>query len=647
MATAQQRAQWLGTSVLVAASLLLGGLLVRTALLQKGVKTEQEEALERQHNAIVPVMGNRGEIRSSDGTTMAASVRMYNLFADPAYILDPEGKLNALDGPEVEKAKRILVERLSPLVNKPVDELQFYLETNVRYESGRPRRFLWLAREVDESFYNNFAALKKKLKEEAKDLRVQASKIKDEKERETKQAEARVLHHAFDGVGFVKSIRRTYPLGSLGGTIIGFANNYEGVDGMEHQLDALLKGRPGKMLVIKDASRRNLMIQEEGYEQPDHGRTVWLTINTVIQSLAEEELGKAIKEYNAQGGCAIVMDTQTGRILAMTNWPPFDPNKYKEQPEDTRRNRSITDPYEPGSIFKPFVMAWALEKKVIKPTDVINCHGGHWTDPTGRAVTDVHGYGLLPVDMVLVKSSNIGMAQIGWKCGIPTLHEGVTKFGFGTRTGVELPGDQKGLVTPLPRWNNFTLTSVSFGYEVAATPLQLVRAFSTFGNGGYLVTPRIMSAVEEEPGKAVPWTELAGAPIDKQVISTKTAEQMRIIMAGVYAKGGTAQKAASKIYNLYGKTGTAHIAGRSRGEDARGYGATEYNSSFLAGGPMSAPRLSAIVTIHKPDRSLGHFGGVVAAPAATNLVERSLQYLQVQPDKAPEPAKPVRGPRVN
>jgi cell division protein FtsI (penicillin-binding protein 3) len=336
------------------------------------------------------------------------------------------------------------------------------------------------------------------------------------------------------------------------------------------------------------------------------------------------------------------MDPHTGRILAIANYPFLDPSQFATAPSDIRRNKAVTDPYEPGSIFKPFVLGWAIEKKIVKPTDVFDCRAGYYVDPTGRVVKDTHAVGVATVADILVQSSNIGMTQIGWKMGIPTLHEAVTKFGFGSRTGVELPGDQKGLVQPLNKWTKGTLTSASFGYAVAATPLQLVRAFCTFANGGYLVTPRILDSVEESPGKTVRWSELAGPAPEQQIISEQTCEQMRNIMEGVYGEHGTARTAASKIYRLYGKTGTAHVAGKGRGDGQAGYGAHEYNASFLTGGPMTAPKVVAIVTIHKPDPSLGHFGGTVAAPAATAIVERTLLYEQVPGDKPPAPEKPAR-----
>lgn len=637
---ALKRTQWLASAVLGATALLLGGLFGRVLWIQKHVTPEMREKLSRQYTAVIPLVAERQPILFADGTPAALSVRMYNLFADPGFILDPERKLNPLEGEDVEKARKVLAEALAPLVEKSAAELEFEIEQNATYANGKPRRFLWLKREVDEAFYNRFLELRARLKEESRDVARSESHNKDADARAEASRRAKILYHALDGVGFVKSMKRVYPMGTLGGSIIGYANNYEGVDGMEHQLNDLLKGIPGQMYVTKDARRQTLLVQDQRFTPADDGRSVWLTINSVLQGIAEEQLKQAVDDHGAKRGTAVVMDPHSGRILALANYPFFDPAQFSSAEPDTRRNRAVTDPYEPGSIFKPFVMAWGIEKGIIKPSDVFNCHGGSFRDPTGRVVKDVHGYGVLSVSDILVKSSNVGMTQIAWKMGIPAMHEGVTKFGFGKRTGVELPGDQAGIVKSLKQWNKGTLTSVSFGYEVAATPLQLVRAYSTFANGGYLVTPRAINAVEDTPGHAVPWTDVGRLPVQQQIISTRTAETMRDIMSEVLGPRGTARSAASKVYTMYGKTGTAHVAAGAHGTEGRGYGENDYDASFLVGGPSKSTRLVAIVTLHRPDRRTGHFGGTVAAPAAVAIMERSLMYLQVPGDIPAAPVKP-------
>ena len=629
-----KRTQWLATAMLIATAGALVGLLGRVVWLEKHVTDDYRDRLARQNTAEIPIMPDRGAILYADGTPAALSVRMYNLFADPGYIVDPAGKLNALKDEDLSKAKDMLVEALSPLVNKPADQLLFEIEKGATFADGRPRRFMWLAKEVDEDFYNRFQALKEKMHEESREAEKVSNKSRDPLVRAEEGTKASILFHTLDGVGFVKSMKRVYPLGELGGNVIGFANNYEGVDGLEHQLDFMLRGIPGSMYVTKDASRHTLLIQDQRYNAPDDGRDVWLTMNTVMQGIAQEELKRAVDEKGAEGGTAAVMDPYTGRILAMANYPFLDPSDLKGSPEESHRNKAVTDPFEPGSIFKPFIMSWALEKHVVKPTDVFFGYNGVFHDRTGRTVRDDAGYGALTVHDVLVKSSNIGMTQIGWKMGSPMVHEAVVTFGFGSRTGVELPGDQKGIVPPLPKWGAGQLTSTSFGYGVAATPLQLLRGFATFANGGYLVTPRVINALEETSGKTIPWTDVTGAPLQHQIISAQTCATMRGIMVDVLGPEGTARGAKSKLYQMYGKTGTAHIAAGSGGEHGHGYAASDYNSSFLCGAPVDHPRLVLIVTLHKPRH--GYFGGTVSAPAAVAMMERCLMYLQVPADAVPD-----------
>jgi len=647
-----RRTQILASSVLVLTAALLVGLMGRVAWIQKHVTPDLVSRLEHQYTAVLPLSADKGNILFWDGTPAAMSVRVYNLFADPAYIMDPEKKLNPLKDEELEQARQQLAEALAPLVNKPAKELQFDLEKNVYYkqetapgvweDTDKPRRFLWLAREVDENFYNKFMALKEKLREESREVLKTEGKSKDLAARTAAQSKAAVLYHTLDGVGFVRSMRRVYPMGQLAGSVIGVANQYDGIDGMEYQLDPLLKGIPGQMLVTKDASRKTLMIQDQHFTAADNGRSVWLTLDTVIQGIAEEQLKQAVIEHGAASGTVVVMEPHTGRILAIANYPFFDPSKLGEAGADeaaSRLNGAVVLPYEPGSIFKPFVLAWAIEKKVVKPTDMFDGHGGIYHDPTGRVVRDTHGYGALSAADVLIKSSNIGMTEIGWKMGIPMLHDAVMTFGFGQRTGVELPGDGKGLVTPLAQWNKGTLTSVSFGYEVAATPLQLVRAYATFANGGYLVTPRVIAAVEDTPGKAVPWSDVQKMPESPRIISKQTCDTMLGIMGQVLGPTGTAKTAASKVYTMFGKTGTAHSAAGSHGTTGKGYGDSIYDSSFLVGGPLKDPKLVAVVTLHKPDLAKGYYGGTVAAPAAVAVMERSLMYMQVPGDVVAPPAK--------
>jgi cell division protein FtsI (penicillin-binding protein 3) len=683
-----KRAQVVATGMLVLVALTLLGLAGRVAWLERNVSADQIRQLAQQHTAVISLMPTRGSIYFADGTEAATSIRMYNMFVDPSYLMDTSGRTLQRTKYEEEKAElaaddpraaviREKLARLSDLtkeerekldqgrkalakqialllkvdpanLEKEAAKIEFNIEDNVFYKkevqpgvfknTDEPRRFMWLQKEVDEKFHDDFLARKAKLKELAKAKEDQA-RTRQEKEdiRDAKLlAELRIL----DGVGFVKSMRRVYPLGSLAGHIIGLANVDGGTDALEYQLNPLLAGRPGRMVVMKDAQRRTLDAIGEQYVAPDDGRAVWLTIDPMIQAIAEEELRVNCEKFHAESGCAILMDPKTGKILAMASYPPFDPSKPGTELA-ARLNHNIAAPYEPGSIFKPFIMAWALDKGLVKSTDIFNGGSGYWTDPTGRVVRDTHACGPCTPAEVIIKSSNVCMAQLGWKIGNPALYDAVSNFGFNRRTGVELPGDQRGLVHPLSQWNSGTKTSVPFGYEVAVTPLQLVRAFGVFANDGKLVTPHVIGAVEATPGKATPWEEIAGKGEERQVIDPKTAKQMRDIMEGVFSPEGTAKGKQSALYRIFGKTGTAHLAIRGEGR----YAGDQYNSSFLAGAPATDPKLVGIVTIHKPDKSVGHFGGTVAAPAAIRMMERVLVYQHVKPDQTPQGAAGAGGAR--
>ena len=650
-----RRTQVIATTALVATAVALTGLLGRVFWIESHVPAEMGEKLSRQITAQIPLNPERGEIRMRDGTPVAMSVRVFNLFADPAFIMDPTDKLNPLSGPQLKEAQERLMEALAPLVNKPVKDLEFEIEKNVYYkqqvapgvwvDTDKPRRFMWLAREVDEEFYGRFMALKERLKQQSQEVLKADGKSRDAAVRTAAAQKASVLYHTLDGVGFVRSMKRVYPMGTLAGSVVGFANRYEGIDGLEHQLDPMLRGIEGKMFVTKDAQRHTLLIQDQRFMPADNGRTVWLTMDTVVQGIAEEQLKAAVVEHGAASGTAIVMDPFSGKILALANYPGFDPAQFGTVDPNLRRDRAVTDPYEPGSIWKPFVLAWALEKGIVKTTDMIDCRQGTYIAPNGRVVRDTHAIGTASVAEVLIKSSNIGMSQVGQKMGKENLWEGLARFGFGKRTGVELPGDQNGVLKPLSQWNLDTVISASFGYEVSATPIQLLRGYATFANGGYLITPRVINALETETGKAVPWTDFAPMPLAPQILSTATAQTMRDIMKEVLGPKGTAKSAASKMYTMFGKTGTAHVAAGAHGTEGHGYGDNDYDSSFLVGGPYVNPKLVAIVTLHKPNLAKGYYGGTVAAPAAVAIMERGLMYMQVAADVAP-PAPTSSGRRV-
>ncbi len=614
-----RRVQRWGTLVLLSCVLLLGGLLGRVAWLQWHVTPADTRALTAQHTFRTLVMARRGSIYTADSTLIASSVRIYNFFVDPGLIFDPQGRLNALSGAALVAGRKLMARVVGRLLGVAPSTLLNTWRQKLYYANGSLRRFLWLKRDVDHAFYRRFEKARERLMAKCRQaMRAHHWNLANE------------YFHALDGVGFQESTRRVYPLGDFAGQVLGFVNSQGGLEGLEQQLNALLAGRPGHVRYTKDAADQVLWANRHGNRAPQNGMNIWLTINSVIQGLAQHQLDKACRKFQAHSGVAVVMNPQSGDIVAMADYPPLNPNTYQATPAPFWRNRAVTDPYEPGSAFKPFNLAWALKEHVVTLQTIFNCHHGTYHDPTGRLIQDVGGWGDLSVEDILVHSSNIGMTEIGWRMGIRRLYAGVWAFGFGQMTGSILPGESPGIVRPLGQWTKGTLTSASFGYGVAVTPLQLARALCAIANGGWLPTPQIVKAVEVQPGRLETWAQIAGPPVWLKIIPRWVAAEVRLAMEQVMVRG-TGQYAISPRYRLFGKTGTANLALANR----YGYHAHEYNATFIAGGPVPAPRLVCVVAVHAPNPQLGHYGGTVAGPACSRILTGALRYLQIPPDQGP------------
>ncbi|RYG86308.1 penicillin-binding protein 2, partial [bacterium] len=332
----------------------------------------------------------------------------------------------------------------------------------------------------------------------------------------------------------------------------------------------------------------------------------------------------AVDEFGAKSAECVVMDPASGEIVALANFPTFSPQFLNESKPDMRVNRALVFPYEPGSTIKPFIVSRALDQKVSKLTDVYNLGGIRWKTPYGRTITDVHGYGDLTLWDVLVKSSNIGMSQLVERMGNPQLHAGLTSFGFGKQTDIDLPGEGRGILRPMRKWSRASPESLAQGYEMLVTPLQMARAMCAVANGGKLVTPRVVKGTLGEDGAEVAALNGGRPAMFASVVRDDTSAGIRRVLADIPIRG-TATRGRSDVYNLFGKTGTAHRAVNGR------YDTTHYTSSFVGGAPYESPRLVIAFVVHDPQKSKGHYGGIVAAPAASRILERSLRYLNVPP----------------
>ena len=436
------------------------------------------------------------------------------------------------------------------------------------------------------------------------------------------------------GIYFLEAHRRTYPRSMLGANVIGYVGvDGDGLAGIEHSFDGYVKGTPGKVTLLKDARKGIYLVGGDGANRPRDGQHVVLTIDSVIQFIAERALKTAVEKHRAAGGSAIVMDPNTGEILAMASAPTFDPNRFGEFSPAAWKNRSVQDLYEPGSTFKVITAAAGLEEGLVTPSQVLDCGNGEITiaNITIRE-HDGHRYQMLSFEDVIVNSSNVGTVRVGLALGQDRFHQWIRRFGFGDKTGLPLPGESPGLLRRTQRWTQVSPASISIGQEIGVTPLQIIRAVSAVATGGEMVEPRIVKRVVDDEGNIV-YEPQPHKPV--RVMSEKTAAVLNEILKNVVTRG-TGTNAALADHVVAGKTGTAQKSfGRGGYIDGR------YVGSFIGYVPADRPRLAILVVIDEP--RLEHYGGTVAAPAFREIAEGTLRYLGVAPS-LPSRSIGVRAP---
>lgn len=431
------------------------------------------------------------------------------------------------------------------------------------------------------------------------------------------------------GIGVQTEWQRFYPMGNLTCHITGFtSNDGRGLDGIEFLYDEKLRGSSGYNVFFADKSRRAVRPKEISSSVTD-GCTVILTIDSTIQEFARTELLRQYKEFEAESAVAIVAEPKTGAILAMVSLPDFDPTDRSCDP-NFLRNRVVTDEYEPGSMIKPVVVALALDAGLINTTERIFCENGNYRGKGfGRiGEYDYHKYGNMTVHEILVKSSNIGMAKIGQRFKKEKLYEGMTLFGFGKKTGIDLIGEVDGLLRTPDKWTGYSITRIPFGQEITVTSMQMIRAFCILSNGGRAVKPHVVKAVVDSHGKVI---EFKNTPppvgyIIKPEVAKWIVQDALVGVVNEKNNGGTGWRAKLDKWQVYGKTGTANIALK----DARGYSDENYVASFIAGAPAEDPAIVVLVCIRKPNKHLGkgYTGGAVASPVAGKIIEKTLTYLE-------------------
>jgi cell division protein FtsI (penicillin-binding protein 3) len=431
---------------------------------------------------------------------------------------------------------------------------------------------------------------------------------------------ARIRALNLRGVYFEKEPKRYYPKNELAAQVLGYVGMDDtGLSGIEREYEDRLHGRTGKMLISVDARKKWFASVER---EPLAGENVVLTLDEKIQYIAERELEKAIAETHAESGTVIVENPHTGEILALANRPTFNPNLEREITLQRLKNHAVSDVYEPGSTFKLVTISAALNENLTSPTERFDCQMGSIV-VFGRRIHDWHPFGVMPVSDILVHSSDVGAIKIALRLGEERMYKYVRAFGFGQATGIELPGETRGLSKPVQRWSKVSIGAIAMGQEIGISPLQLAAMLSSFANDGILVAPRI---VIKEPRLPNAQESVAFHPVEeRRAISTTTAALMRQMMQGVVLRG-TGKKAMLEGYSSAGKTGTAQKVDPA----THTYSRTKYIASFAGFAPVNNPAIVCVVILDSPVG--GHHGGEVAAPVFHRIAQQVLEYLHTPND---------------
>jgi cell division protein FtsI (penicillin-binding protein 3) len=440
-----------------------------------------------------------------------------------------------------------------------------------------------------------------------------------------------------DGIEFVPERNRFYPNKTLASHALGFTGlDGYGLEGIEFSYDRYLRGSDSSFTVFKDALGK-VFNEEHNKGLHGDGHNIVLTIDRAIQYITENALQETVKEYSARSGMALVMEPQTGAILALAHAPLFNPNAYSDFKKERWRNRAITDPFEPGSTMKIFSAAAAIESGNIKASSIFYCENGAYR--IGRNVVhDIKKHGWLSLQQIIKYSSNIGAVKVSEKVGPEKLYIMFQKFGFGTKTGIDAPGETTGSLAHYKNWTTVDTGAAAFGYGISVSAVQLITAASAIANDGILMKPYFVKAITDQSGKTL--KQFRPRTV-RQVISKRNARTIRNIMQTVITKGGTGTNAALEGYTVCGKTGTA------RKLDPNGtYSDSKHIASFVGFTPAENPKLTILVVIDEPQGK--YYGGTVAAPVFRRIAREALNYLNIPPQSgikrfATSPKIEVRG----
>ena len=562
----------------------------------------------------VIIQPRRGDIFDSNGNKLATSRFVKTVCADPVMI--------GHHYPAVARA-------LAPVLGMDVRDLENKLKPRlIRVSSGaiKSNRYVRLKRKV---LPEAFEEVKKAMSEFSVDDPTVA--INREKQRFVRDLRRRAVFADRE-----EDQLRLYPSGKHVAHVLGFVggDDHKGKEGIEAVLNSKLTGARGWRVIETDSRKRERVERRVQDVSARNGLNAHLTIDSGIQNIVEMELALAMAKHRAAGVTAIVVRPRNGNVLAMANLPTFDPRNPGDFSASARRNRAVTDTFEPGSTFKAVTVAGALNEGLVTLRTQFHCSNGRLFY-AGKILHDHHPYGLLTVEKIITKSSNIGTAKVGMRLGAPRLYQYIRDFGFGSQTGINLPGEVAGIVHPLKKWSKLSISRVPMGHEVAGTPLQIVMMMSAIANGGRLMQPRVIDRLEDEKGRLV-----LKYPVKlvRQSISATTAKQVTKALKTVAAQDGTARRAELDFFTVAGKTGTAQKAGRG------GYIPGKYYTSFVGFLPADKPELCILVAVDEPQGD--YYGGLVAAPIFKAIAGRAVSYLGIAPDKKPDELA-IRGTRAS
>lgn len=516
----------------------------------------------RQQSSQIPLVPKRGTIYDRNENDLAVSVEVDSVYAESKRVV------------EVEKT----VQKLSAIFQNDQKELREKLKSRKSFE--------WIERKIS-----------------------------------PKEAEA-VKALNLSGIHFLRENKRFYPNSHLAAHIIGFVGlDSKGLEGIELQHDVLLNGKQNVLITERDAMGRGIMTGGGPYEKEEHYRNIILTIDKQIQHVAETELSHSVQKWGANGGMVIVMDPKTGKILALTSSPFFNPNQFIQYRPRSWRNRAVSDVFEPGSMFKAFLAAAVLEEKIVQPMDSFYCENGFYT-VYDRTIRDHSKHGWLTFHQVIKVSSNIGAAKAAEKIGKERFYRYLCDFGFGEKTRVGLPGEAKGIVQHPRYWPPITLNTIAFGQGIAVTGIQMATALSAIANGGVLMRPQVVERITNERGEVIQSFQPEAV---RRVISEETSRKVIGLLKATTEKGGTGEQAVPQGYEVAGKTGTAQKVDSILG----GYSEDKFTSGFMGFAPADEPKIVVLVVIDEPQGST--YGGIVAAPVFRAIVEKVLPYLNILP----------------